>query len=264
MPIIAISRGSYRQGKAVAEKLAEKLGFECIARDQVVAELDEFHLPEFRLVRNLNDTFSVLERFPNGKANYINAFASVFLRKCMADNIVYHGLAGAYFLRDLPHVLKVRIISDINDRVAQEMAREGISAKEARFILKKDDEERRKWCMVLYGIDIWNSNNYHLVMNIGQLTVSDAVDIIAAAAGMPTFQISPQSKSQLADEALSALVRRNLFEFPSAVVHAQDGRVYISLKAPEEQHVAITEKIAAIANGIDGVKDLEIKVSPYY
>jgi cytidylate kinase len=61
------------------------------------------------------------------------------------DNVVYHGLAGHFFLQDISHVLKVRVIADLEDRVKEELKREGISAEEARYILKKDDDERRKW-----------------------------------------------------------------------------------------------------------------------
>jgi len=40
------------------------------------------------------------------------------------------GLAGQFFLRDIPHVLKVRVIADMKDRVKEEMRRENISAEE--------------------------------------------------------------------------------------------------------------------------------------
>ena len=36
MPIITISRGSYSKGKEVAEKVARKLGYRCIARDAII------------------------------------------------------------------------------------------------------------------------------------------------------------------------------------------------------------------------------------
>jgi len=49
--------------------------------------------------------------------------------------------------------MKVRINADLENRIEEEMRREHISEKEARHILKKDDEERRKWGMYLYGID---------------------------------------------------------------------------------------------------------------
>ena len=38
MSIITISRGSYSKGKEIAEKVAEELGFECIAREIILVE----------------------------------------------------------------------------------------------------------------------------------------------------------------------------------------------------------------------------------
>ena len=55
------------------------------------------------------------------------------------------------------------------------MRREHISEKEARHILKKDDEERRKWSMYLYGIDTNNASLYDIVLHIDNLGVDDAV-----------------------------------------------------------------------------------------
>jgi hypothetical protein len=42
------------------------------------------------------------------------------------DNIVYHGLAGPLLRKGIPHVLKVRIIADLNERLRDEMERERI------------------------------------------------------------------------------------------------------------------------------------------
>jgi hypothetical protein len=33
LPIITISRGSYSKGREIAEKVAERLGYECLSRD---------------------------------------------------------------------------------------------------------------------------------------------------------------------------------------------------------------------------------------
>ena len=50
MPIITISRGSYSRGKAVAEKLAAKLGYELVSRDVLLEASDEFNIPEIKLI----------------------------------------------------------------------------------------------------------------------------------------------------------------------------------------------------------------------
>ena len=78
----------------------------------------------------------MLRQFLNGSLTARNDTSPIcvpsLLQHVLKDNVVYHGLAGHYFLQDIPHVLKVRIIADIEDRVEEEeMKRENISAAEA-------------------------------------------------------------------------------------------------------------------------------------
>ncbi len=101
MPIVTINRGSYSRGKEVAEKLARKLNFECISRDILLEASDEFNIPEIKLVRALHDAPSVLERLRHGKDRYISYIYAALLQHARKDNLVYHGLAGQYFLRDI-------------------------------------------------------------------------------------------------------------------------------------------------------------------
>jgi cytidylate kinase len=264
MPIITISRGSYYHGKSVAEKLARKLGYHCTSRDQVLENLEEFHLPEIKLVRGLNDAFSVLDRFPHGKDRFTTAVRSAILQQFLAGNVVYHGLFGHHFVSNISHVLKVRIITDTKSRVADEMARENISEENARYILKKDDEERRKWGMFLYGLDIVAPENYNLVIRIGHLDEDEVVDLIIKAASLPSFQETADSRKALADSALAALVGRALFDFPHASVAARDGHVSISLKVPEDQRDTIHERIGTMVSALKGVQEYTIHFDPYF
>jgi cytidylate kinase len=264
MPIITISRGSYYHGKSIAEKLAKKLGYSCLSRDQIVENLDTFHLPEIKLVRGLNDAFSVLERFPHGKKRFKTAIRSALLQHFLPGNVVYHGLVGHHFVSDIHHVLKVRIIADTEKRVADEMARENISKEKAQYILKKDDEERRKWSMFLYGIDIMDPETYNLIIRIGHLSEDEAVDIIANATLLPAFQESTESKAALADLAMHALVSKKLFDFPNAAVTAKNGQVAITLKVPEDQQPVIRDRINQMLVDIDGMKQLVIQFDSYF
>jgi cytidylate kinase len=264
MPIITVSRGSYHHGRSVAEKLAKKLGYSCLSRDEVIDNLEEFHLPEIKLVRGINDAFSVLDRFAYGKKHFIAAVRSALLQRFLAGNIVYHGLLAHHFVRDISHVLKVRIVADTESRVADEMVRENISEEKARSILKKDDEERRKWGLFLYGIDLADPETYNLVIRIGHLSEDEAVDIIANAVSLSSFQETAASQAALADSALAALAGTNLFDFPNAVVTARDGKVKITLKAPEEQQSIIQDRIHQMLASIDMIKEYSIQFDPYF
>jgi cytidylate kinase len=229
MSIITISRGSYSRGKEVAEKLAHKLGYDCVSRDILLEASGEFNIPEIKLVRALHDAPSILERFTYGKERYLAYLRSALLQHVLKDNIVYHGLAGHYFLQDIPHVLKVRIIADIEARVKEEMKRENISEVAARHVLKKDDEERRKWGLQIYGIDTWDPNLYDMVLHVNRLTVEDAVDILSATVQKPAFQTTPVSQKILCNLALSAKVLANLITIaPKVNVSSKDGVVFIT------------------------------------
>jgi cytidylate kinase len=203
MPIITISRGSYSRGKEVAEKLAQKLGYTCISRDILLEASEQFNIPEIKLIRAIHDAPSILERFTHGKERYVAYIRSTLLKHVQKDNVVYHGLAGHYFLLGISHVIKVRIMADLEDRVQEEMRREKISAEEARNILKKDDDERRRWGIQLYGVDTWDPMLYDLVLHIKSLTVDDAIDLISKAAQLPHFQATPESQ-RLVDEMAQA------------------------------------------------------------
>ena len=143
MSIITISRGSYNRGKEVAEKLAQKLGYKCISREILLEASKEYNVPEIKLIRAIQDSPSILDRLTHNKEKYITYIRAALLKHMQKDNVVYHGLFGHFFLQNIPHVLKVRIVGDLEDRVEDEVKREGISADKAREIIMRDDGERR-------------------------------------------------------------------------------------------------------------------------
>ena len=58
MSIIMISRGAHHRGKEVAEKIALKLGYECLSRDILLEASRKYDVPEVKLKKSM-------ERAPN-------------------------------------------------------------------------------------------------------------------------------------------------------------------------------------------------------
>jgi cytidylate kinase len=256
MSVITISRGSYSRGKEVAEKVARKLGYECISRDILLQTSEEFNIPEIRLVRALHDAPSVLERFTHGRERYVAYIRKALLKHVQKDNVVYHGLAGHYFLMDIPHVFKIRIIADLEARIREEIKRENITAEKALYVLKKDDEERRKWGLQLYGIDTWDPQLYDMVLHIKTITVDDAVDVICRIIQTGTFQTTPDSRKIFDDLLLAAEVKAAVVEIePMLNVTANDGVVQISnIEAAKKIKPQVLAQIKAAAAGREGVQ----------
>ena len=262
MAIITISRGSYSKGKEVAEKVAERLGYACISRDLLVEASEHFNIPEIKLVRALHDAPSILERFTYGKENYLAYIEAAFLRHAQKDNMIYHGLAGHFFLKGVQHVLKVRVLADIEDRIRLETEREKIGKDEARYILEKDDHERRQWSLKLFGIDTWDPRLYDLVLHIRRLTVDDAVSIICHTVDLPHFKTTTESQKVLDDLALAAEVKTKLVPTYSNVkVTAHEGVVYIDTAWTMQSAPQLADEIEAVAKKVDGVKEVKVHVS---
>jgi cytidylate kinase len=265
MPIITISRGSYSKGKAVAEQVAQNLGYECVSRDIVLEASEEFDVPEIKLIRAIHDAPRILDRLSREKDKYIAYVQTALLRHFRKDNVVYHGLAGHYFVKGISHVLKVRIIANLEERVKLEMEREGITRAEALHLLKKDDEERRKWSQYLYGTDTWDPSLYDLVIHIHKITVDDAADIICHTAALKGFQTTPESKKAIENRVLEAEVKTALSGMNHGVkISVHDGIVFIRSEATLQQQSPLSQDIEKIVKKIPGVRDIRIDVEPIY
>ena len=260
MPVITISRGSYSRGKEIAEKVAAKLGYDCISRDLLLEVSKEHNVPEIKLVRAIHDAPGILARLNRKKEKYIAFIKSALLNHLKQDNVVYHGLAGHFFVKNVPHALKVRVLADMEDRIRLEMERKGIDADKARRILEKDDEERRKWSQALYGIDTADSSLYDLVVHIKQLTVEDTVDMICGCVSKEQFKTTPESKRMIEDLALSAAIEKALIDVWADITVCVDNHTaFVETKAPVRAEEKLVKQIRDVTGTFEGISDVKVK-----
>ena len=263
MSIITISRGSYSKGKEIAERLAAELNYECTSRDIIIETSEHFNIPELRLIRAIHDAPSMFDRIKYKKEKFVAYFSETFLEHMRRDNIVYHGLIGHFLLQDVPNALKVRIIANLEQRVVEEMRRENISEKEARRILVKDDEERRKWSKHIYGIDTNDPSLYDVVLHIDNLSVDDAVETLVDMVKRPCFKSTQLSKQVLEDKYLAAQVKVALLgSYPNAEVICASGKVFVTIPAGMSLTGKITPNVKKAAMMVEGVTEVHVNVVP--
>jgi cytidylate kinase len=235
MAIISISRGSYSRGTDVANKVAGRLGYTCLAREVVLGASEEFNVPEIKLTHAIEDPPSIFARLTRGRARYIAYIRAALLRHFCADNVVYHGLAGHFFVRGIRHVLKVRILADFEERVAIVAERDGISEKDARRLLEKSDKARRQWGLQLYGIDPEDPSLYDAVIHVGKIGTDSAADMICNMVTQEPFRTTPESQAAMEDLTLAASVEVTILDMdldqPNVEVTAHGGEVLVRLKA---------------------------------
>jgi hypothetical protein len=132
------------------------------------------------------------------------------------------------------------------------------------MLLKHDDEQRQKWALFLYGIDIADPALYDLTVNVSSLGIEETAEMIAQTARLNCFQPTEASLQRVRDQALAAEIRAALFDYPMAGVIADDGAAQITVKAPEEQKLVVRSRIEEAVADIAELNEVEIRVDPYY
>ncbi len=252
-------------GKAVAELVADRLGYECLSRDVLLEASDQFNIPEISLKRAIGDAPSILERFTHGSRGYVAYIQAALTRHLCRDNIVYHGLAGSVLLRTVPHVLKVRIIADLDLRVSIVMQRDGLTHHEAVGMIKKLDRERHKWTKSLYGVDPADPGLHDLMLSIPKYEVADAADLICRSAEMPQFKTTSDSKQEMLDLALACEVKAALLQKHLEVsVGSHFGNVLVYYDGSERHHRTLKAELDALERSVSGINNVEVHagVSP--
>lgn len=259
MTIVTISRGSFSMGRAVAEKAAKRLGFECLSRDVLIEASDKFNIPEIKLVHAVIDAPSFLNRFTHGQESYIAYIQSALTRHLCQDNIVYHGLAGHVFLKNVSHVLKVCIIADMETRVANLMESERMSEQVAISWLTKVDKERRKWTQQLYGVDPWDPVLYDMVIKIEKFDPDEAAEMIYQSARLNRFAATADSRREMEDLALACEVKADLAaKFPGVKVTNTGGNIVVYIGAGDHNHRKLSSSANGLRTKMKGINNIEI------
>ena len=282
MAVITISRGSYSHGKEIAEKVGEMLGYECISREILLAASQFFQVSEKRLLQSIHDAPSILERVTHGRERYIAYIRAALLDHVKKNNVVYHGHAGHLLIPEIPCVLKVRAIADMDERIAFLQQERKITRDEAMAHITQQDRQRALWTRYLYRVDIDDPRLYDVIIHTGNLTIGDACEIICCAARSETYQVTSESERAINDIAVVSHIKAALQTIGDADVVSNDGLVRVNLSAQKikrtgmisprlQMHVQeqiredLTKEILKIAQAVPGVKEVVCNVElPYY
>ncbi|MDL1963858.1 MAG: cytidylate kinase-like family protein [Deltaproteobacteria bacterium] len=265
MSIITITAGSYSNGKQIAESAAKRLKYE-YADSEIILSLvsGEFGVSESDLARVLKEAPSGVGMFSKARPEYIIFIETLLAEYLLKNNIVYYGVVGLSLIKEISHVLKVRIIANLEDRITTGMKLYKISRDKAGKIIKKEDEEQAKWAAAVYDIDLMDPNLYDLAINIGHIKsndVEDAIETIVSTVKHKKFQPMTYSLRCMKNIAISCRVRATLTDIDSKMqVKSDEGTVYIYTRAIKKkaQNKALEMKQKVMK--IEGVKHVEVYV----
>ena len=258
MQLICISRGSYSIGKTFAESLAAKLGCACLGREELLDQATRSGVAAGKLEmaclrsRNLDEKM-VLER------EHYQAFTTATLcERALAGPLVYHGRTGHLLLQGVPHVLRIRVVADLETRIKAVEDRLGLDRGKAKQYIEQVDEDRRKWVRTFYNIDWDASQCYDFTVNLEHASVANVASAFCGVAELPDFRETPHSRRVLEDLLLAgrcrtALAKDDRTYHAGFQVRAERGTVSVTYLP---RHAGLADHVPRVIEQVPGVEQI--------
>jgi len=258
MAIIAISRGTFSGGEAVAKGVAERLGYQCISREVILEAAWGSDVPAEKLFAAMEKRPSFWHRVVGERSAYLTFVRVALCEHARGGNLVYHGHVGHLLLPGIAHVIRVRVIADLEVRIQAAGQQQNLTRKDAIALIEKVDRERRQWTRFLFEVDWDDAHLYDLVLNLSRMSPNTACETVVKLSERPEFQPTSASQKAMRDLTLRSRVSAALAIDPRTrdadlTVLADDGIVTITgaIRSP-----TVEEVIPLVARQAEGVKEV--------
>lgn len=266
MAIVTVSYQIGSGGREIGQAAAERLHYGCVGSEMIVEAAHRYGLSEARLERLGESKPTLLERLSRETHLYIAAIQSALYEFAEHDNTVLLGRGGQWLLRDIPHVVRVRVVAPFEVRVERLAARLATESGEttnaaasrsaALDLARRDDAEKAGRMRYLYEREIDDPLVYDLVLNTEKLSLDVAAEAVASVVGRPELATTAAGRQLVADQVLASRVQVALAADPRtraarATVESHAGVVSVTVTdAPAD--------LEAIVRAVDGVREVKV------
>jgi cytidylate kinase len=263
MPIIAISRGTFSGGQEFAENLAKKLGFPCLSREELSEKAIKEGVPVSKLQTAMIKPPRIAKRLGPERNFYLSYATSILCDYALKGDLVYHGHTGHQLLPGIPNILRIRILADLEHRIAYVMDKLNINRDKALNYIENVDADRDKWVKFLFGIDWSNPSQYDMIINLTQMNSSNAATALCNMADLPDFKLTPASfkainNLKLANSARVLLCKDKRTQTADFKITADNGVVQVTCM-PHQAEVA--QYANEILQGLENCKSVRCTIA---
>jgi cytidylate kinase len=265
MTVVTIQRGTKSGGQALAENLAEELGYPILGREVLQSAAAQLGVPPEDVGEKMEEGPPRFGRRPVITNLYVAAVTAALAERAAEGNLIYHGLAGGFLLSGLPGVLRVRLIAPLDLRVQALMISHGMGEADAEAYIRSVDDGRARWVKNVYGQSNTDSSRYDMVLNLGGLSTTEACEIVITAARRPEFEMTPTRLAFLQDFHVASQIRLALMEDLGTQtldldVSFSDGAATVRGEARLFETGEVEDRIKEIASAVPGVSEVQIAI----
>jgi len=267
MSIVAISETVGSQGTDIGYQLSRALSWDFADREIIAKAAERYGEGVMELQHVTEEKPTLWERFIDSKRHYLSYVEATIFEMAARDRAVLVGHGAAIILREISHVLRVRMTAPEALRAQRVRQQQGFASDSTALDFVRDtDRERASRMRFLYHVDVDDPLLYDFAINTERLTVEGSVRLIRAALERELVEPTTRSLALAHDLSLAAQARARLLVDPTTrrlrlSVAAADGRLKVVGMADSE---ALRDTALAIVEGVPGAAGVtdEIDVVP--
>jgi len=261
MPLIAMTREMGSLGKDVAAGIAGRANKKVVYHEIIEPLANKMRLRKSHVERFLEGKSGIWERLTTDRTS-LSIFTADETFRFLRDGstAVIRGWGAVHLLRNVPHVVRVRICAPFETRVARMMERLATDNRETvENEIHLSEEAHSAITKRHFGVNWKDPENYDLVLSTERLSVDECVEEVESMMKRSRFQETPDSIRLVTNLALewavrSALRRDARTAEVGITVRCIDGVVRLEgVVDTADQAQAVAEVVATV----EGVKEVD-------
>lgn len=263
MAIITITRGVHSGGEEIAAAVAEKLGARCVSSEVLMEAAKNYNVPETKVSQVFETSPTFWERMTESRRTFLAYIQATLADWAGGDSLVYHGNAGQELLREVPHVLKVRLVYPIPFRVQRIMDQFGQSQEEAERFVQHIDDERTKRMQYMFQADWRDPRRYDLMLRMERIPKDHAEKVILGLTELPQFQLDDEKRVVFKDFIIKTRVYALMASTVVgrlSLINVTVNKGVVTLEGTLTSHEAMIEQIVEEVERMEGVNTVNNEI----
>ena len=261
MPTIALFFSTFTNETEIIGELSTLTGSQVISdKDIIIDASSKYTIDKNKLEQTLYSKMSVFNQFTLEKERCL-----AYLKSSLADMLtqndrcIYNGFITLLIPAQVTHVLKVLIAGNKEQRIERAVAT-GISEKEAKRLIHRNDASAFEFTDFLYRKEAWDSSLYDIVIPADKTSSTQAVvQIILENLQKSAVQTTEASMQAIRDLALAAQAELALLSRGHNVeVTADNGKVRLTVNKSVLNFGKLESELTEIAAAVGGVMGVEV------
>jgi cytidylate kinase len=267
MPMIAMTREMGSLGKDVAAGVAERCGKRVVYHEIIEPIANKMRLRKSHVERFLDGKSGIWERLTTDRTSLSIFTADETFRFLRDDSTgVIRGWGAVHLLRNIPHVIRVRVCAPLETRIARMMERLSTDDREkVENEIQMSEEAHTAITRRHFGVNWRDPELYDLVLSTERLSVEECVEEVECMMKKRCFQETPESVRMVDNlsaewSVRSALRRDDRTKETSITVECDAGTAKLLGVVDTEAESEAAAEMAAAAEGVTRV-DNQLKAA---